>query len=163
MNKKGSVLDNLGIIVGTFIFVIIMLLFVVLLRQYGNNVTIAGDARASAVFNSGFWIFTTLGDNLVLMVWVGLTIVAVISAILSRAHIVFLFLSVIVTMITVLLSVVFSNAYETFANQQALQSAVGFYPKANFFLLHLPSISVAIAFLVGICLYVQFRRGQSGF
>lgn len=156
-SKKGSVFDVAAIIVGVFIFIITLFIFVVFLSRLGQNEQIQSDANALDMFNRGDMVFTRTGDNLVLMAFVGLCLVAFISALLSKSHLAFVFVSIIVTMIMITLSVGFDYAYERFASQEIINEAVQYYPKTHFLMTHLPMISVAVAMIIGILIVIQWR------
>lgn len=162
-SKKGSALDIAGIIIGVFIFVIVLFMFGIFILRLGDVDIVQDTPEAQRAYQSGHFVFTRLGDNLVLMAFVGLSMVALISALFSRAHIVFAVVSIIVSMMMIIISVGMSNAYETFSTNTAINEMVQYYPKTDFIMRHLPTMSLAVMFLVGIVLFVQWRRGRDQF
>lgn len=158
-NKRGSVFDSFGVVIGIFIFVLLLIIFTIITIKIGTTKLVTDSATTQGIYNEAGRVFLGIGDNLVLAFFVGLTIVGLVSAILSRANIVFLFVAIIVIAIILVLSVVLSNAYEKFFVNPDVASAVAFYPKTHFLMMHLPTMSMAVAFLIGLAVFIQWRRG----
>ena len=167
-NRSGSLFD----IVGVFIIILIAVLGFFFghavwseIRASDADEAIIGDSEtAESVFGTGDFVFDSgLTDNMIFGIFIGSVLVVLILAVLSSANPIFLFLSIPVSLILVLLSVIFNNWYGEFSTNAAFAGLLPSYPKTTFIFDHFPLIIVIVIVMIIISIFVARRSRGGGF
>ena len=92
-------------------------------------------------------------DFMVMFVFIGTTISALVGAILIRSHPAFFFISIIVMMISVFVSVTLSNTWDELITNPNLADAQAQFTIANYVVGNLPIMILIAVILLSIVLY----------
>jgi len=161
INKRGSVLDTVGIILGLVVLVVSMFLGNAFYNEVKATGTLQENNVTAPIFEAADFYFNYTADNLILALWVGLVIAAVISSILSRANALFLYISILVSLVLIPVAALISNWYEEFSAADSFAGFVHLYPKTNYIFAHLPLLTLVSIFIIIICLFAVNRGGGS--
>jgi glucan phosphoethanolaminetransferase (alkaline phosphatase superfamily) len=92
-------------------------------------------------------------DFMVLFVFIGSTIAALIGAILIRSHPAFFFISIIVMMVQIFVAMALSNTWDAMINNANFADAKAQFTTANFVLGNLPVFILIAVILLAVVLY----------
>jgi len=152
LNCKGSIIDVLPLMLMVFIFAICCVVgFIV----YDGMVD-AGFytvLNASVPMQPGFEQTFTAMDWMIGFLFIGASISSIVGAILIRSHPAFFFLSLVVLLIEVVISTVFSNVWYELMTNAGMTTALAQFPIADWVLSNLPTMSLVIALIVAIVMY----------
>jgi hypothetical protein len=90
---------------------------------------------------------------MVLFVFIGSTIAALIGAILIRSHPAFFFISIIVMMVQIFVAMALSNTWDAMINNANFADAKAQFTTANFVLGNLPVFILIAVILLAVVLY----------
>jgi len=156
--KKGAIIDAIPIIIYTFTFALVSVISYVIYQGFVDNgfYTVlnqtAPTANVSDLDVDAELAFTTL-DFMVAFVFFGTTISALIGAILIRSHPAFFFISIILLMIQVLVSVAISNSWEEIITNDVMNEAEAKFTITNTILSNFPMFILIVVILLSIVLY----------
>ena len=159
LNKKASIIDAIPIMVFVFGFALVCVVsFVIYDGLVDNNFFTILEDQSHGGLNStrlqaNADVTYDLLDFMVMFVYIGTTISALIGAILIRSHPAFFFISIIIMMITVFVSVTLSNTWDTLITNPNLADAQAQFTIANFVLGNLPMLILVAVILLAIVLY----------
>jgi len=160
--KRGSILDTVGIMLGVVVLTLSMLLGNAFYNEVKNTGVLQENNVTAPILESADFYFSNTADNLVLALWIGLVIAAVISAILSRANALFLYISILVSLILIPVAAFISNWYSEFSASSEFLGFISLYPKTNFIFAHMPLLTLCTIFIIIICLFAVNRGGGGG-
>jgi len=92
-------------------------------------------------------------DYIGVLLFIGLSLVAIISAFSIRAHPAFFFLMIFVQLISVMFSYILSQVYLNVSAQPALAAAVALFPNTTWLVSNFPIIILALSCLLAIVTY----------
>ena len=160
-NKKGSLIDLIGIGTALLAVAIVVLIgFKVSDEintefQANDNIPTAGKTAYSTIND----YFPTVMDNTFLFLLIGLSIVALVLASLVRVHPVFFVLYLVMLVIIIFLSGIFSNIYLEIAGNAEFSA----YADQLIFITHimhfLPFIIGIVGFILSIIMYKNWSEG----
>jgi len=161
-DKKGSIQDLV------FIFVSLVVVGISLLIIFKVSDSINSKMQASSEVNDrGKAAFTELNDmypgvidNSILLFMIGLCIVALVLAALVRFHPVFFVFYIIIWIIIIYLSGVFSNLYLAYANHADLVSVAERLTFTTNIIGYLPYIIGVIGFILAVVMYKNWQTAQ---
>jgi len=156
--KKGSVLEVIGIFITLVIFAVSIYVGRSMWEEAKAVPELQTNATAPIIAEADFW-FTYLPDNLFLGLYVGLVIAAIASAIISKAHPLFMYVAILSSLFLIVVAVFISNWYEEFAASGEFASFAGAYPIMSFIMGHLPLMTLVTIFLVIVVLYMTRSGG----
>lgn len=122
-----------------------------------QTIQVGNQTLTNNILNEGTNFFTGTADNLVLILFVGLTCAALASAILSRAHPMFMYISLIISMFLIFFAVVLSNWYDAFRQNAEVSPVMIYFDKTTYLMNHLPLITLVVIITIGIVLYSMGR------
>jgi hypothetical protein len=115
------------------------------------NNAVATEALAQGVnavntFNYGF-----------IVIFFGLAAGSLIFAYLIPTHPIFIILSIIMLMVSVVVLPILSNAFESFASDSSMAGAAASFPVMTFFMGNMTTILIALGFLTVIVMYTRWN------
>lgn len=159
MNKKGSVIDILYIILVLFGLSIVLLVGFKMYSNITNDLAAQyPDVASATLAQSSLQQMFLNYDKLLMFIFVMGIIGTVILAFFLDSHPVFTIIAVIVLILFTLFAGVLSNLYEDIEQSPSLQNEVAQYPITSFFWLHLPKFTVLSIVVV---IVVTFAKGRS--
>lgn len=159
VNRKASIIDAIPIMVFTFSFAIVCVVSFMIYDGLVDN------GFFTLVYNQSNGAFNTtqlqanadttydLLDFMVLFVFVGTTIAALIGAILIRTHPAFFFISIIVLMVQVFVAMALSNTWAALINNVNLVDAKAQFTIADYVVSNLPVLILVAVILLAVVLY----------
>lgn len=157
-NKKGSILDVIGVMIALLVLMISMFMGYLIYKEMITVDILNEHVETQNIMNEAGWVFTTMGDNLIMLLFVGMSIGAIVSATLSRAHPIFMFLAIIIAIFMIVIAVVVANWYGEFSENELVQPIIVDYPHTDFIFRHMPMLTMCIITIVGISLYMARGR-----
>ena len=167
MDKKGSVQDVFLIIIMLLVFAI----FFVIMMIVQSHI----DAAASPAFENvsagssiGITTVSSIFNNslnyMYLAVFFALIIGTLIMAYMTPTHPIFYLLAIILFVGLMIISVVISNTWQSFANAspEIYNTVTGHLTFADYILNNLPIVSLVIGVLVAIVLFARSGSGNTG-
>jgi len=156
-NKKGSIEDLIAIAGILFVFAILSIVGIKVYDQFKNEQALQTNYSNATFEKVGKGIMIT--DNLIFFVFISLAIVMIILASLVRVHPIFFFITFIVFIIVLFISIIFSNAYEQFSNSTIFSNNSITMTKTNFLLSKLPWFIAGLGFILLVVMYASARNG----
>jgi len=150
--KKASIIDVLPLMLLVFIFSICAVVGYVI---YDGMVD-AGFytiLTAAVPMQAGFERTFDAMDWMVGFLFVGAAISSIVGAILIRSHPAFFFLSIVVLLIEIVVSTVFSNIWYELVTNASMSSALTQFPVADWVLSNLPVMILVIALVMAVVMY----------
>lgn len=86
-------------------------------------------------------------DYTYIIAYVGLGMFVIISMVFIRSHPIFLFISIVLLVILILVSAIMSNAYETLTSEGEMNTSASNFPLINYTMGKMPLFMLVIAFL----------------
>jgi|TARA_Y100000310_G_scaffold15342_2_gene15417 flagellar biosynthesis protein FliQ len=174
MNKKGQFTDLLLLVILTFTFVVICGIFIYIgqttyteLRDASLSVSISGVnftqitddtiGRVNSAYQVLYWGSVLIIAGMVLGIFIG--------SWLTNKSPLFFIPWIIIVMIVFIISISFSNVYETIRTTTALADTFSGFTGANFIIGYLPIWVVVIGFVQAIIMFISWgiRRNETGF
>lgn len=170
-NKKGGLLDLIVFIALGFLMVVVLVIFLFA----GNTVNTAlldnVDAieAASPSVNGTELINDTVGkvvSSYEMFKWIsilllfGFALSILISSFLVKTHPAWLYGYALIVVISIIISVYVSNAYESLLSNGLLGSTFYQFVGANFIFLHLPIWITIVGMIAGILMYINLSWGD---
>lgn len=160
-NKKG-ISDVVFVVAILFVialsFLVILFISTTLRDNMVPAITIM-DNTSGAMLNQTISAVPQTIDTAFLIILVGLIIGVLISSFLFYSHPIFMILYIILSVGALLISVIFSNVYETVSTTSGLNSTIASMPIANYVMLHLPLFVLGIIALSIIIIYAKSQMG----
>ena len=150
---KGSTLDMFFIIGAVFLLAIGFFIAFAIgenidLSEYGMNQTYVDNAQE----------LLSIGDLLIITVFIFLVIGAIIYASQTYTHPSFIIISLILLAILVLFAVIFSNVFEEFAGQDELANATTEYNITTTLFSNLPLIVFVLSIVTIVIIYSKTKN-----
>ena len=157
MNKSGSILDIIYILVSIFVFVFVTIVMSNFYDSYKE--AIAEDP----VFNNTHALYVqeqatltlNLMDYTLLFLILGFIILVVVSSFSIRTHPLFFFISIMLLSLVVLFAALFSNVYTEIIASPNLDDSN--YTVIPFLMNHLPTVILIIGCILVIILYAKSK------
>lgn len=173
MNKKGSLLDHLYIPIILFITAIVIILGYLILNVvkvgFYDGLATTPDVNRTMVndlFQKGI-DGIKLFDTMFIIFLAGLSMAVLISAYYVDTNPAFFWVSIFFLLVLVILSAIFSNAYESFRTATGIATLSDGTPigdaftKMNFVMSNMP-LYILIMTLLGIIVFYAKRSGSGG-
>lgn len=158
MNKMGSATDVLFIAATvTFLAIGFFVIHYVIGKATDNIITnpsVNTSSEAVAAFNSMKTVTNRL-DYVIFALFMGLSLALIITGYFIYGYSVFMFFYIIVNMIAVGLSAVFSNIWETFASDPTLNSSLSSFPITSNLMAYLPYYVGIVGFIGIIVMFAK--------
>ena len=161
INKRGSLLD--------VAFVAIMLFFTATVILFGYKITASlndkvqdssiVDSYGKQSFNTLEGYYPTVLDSSFLFITIGVVIATIAMAALVRVHPIFIIFYIIGWVMIIILSGVFSNVYETMAENGQLSGVSTNLTIINTIMTYLPIIVGVLGTIIAIVMYKTWRDG----
>jgi len=154
MNKKGSTLDNIWVLVSLFglaFFFITMTMFWNVLDSQATELWTGSVKGAEIQTNADNAVAQF--DFIFLIVWVGLHLGILVTAFLLRTHPVVYIVAIFITAILALLAAPLSNAYGEVILETDISAAANDMPIQNFIMQQLPKLEVIWCFITAIVMF----------
>jgi hypothetical protein len=119
-----------------------------------SNPTVNSSAKAVTAFNSMKTVSNRL-DYVVFALFIGLSLGLIITGYFVYGYPVFMFFYILVNMIAVGLSAVFSNVWETFATDPTLGSSLTAFPITSNLMTYLPYYVGVVGFIGIIVMFAK--------
>ena len=163
-DRRGSMLDVLGVIIGMIVLIVSAVMGNLLYNEarslsvwneFGNSTINQG------ILSEGDYFYNTVPDNLIIFLFVGLTLAGICSAVVSKAHPLFLWIAIIVMLLLMVFAVVVSNWYEMFMQDSTVAGVSANFTKTSVIMGNLPLMCLMVMFIIGIVLYAINRKRSS--
>lgn len=161
-NKKGSFIDLILIAVFVFVFCITSLIVFMVVGRFNDEIQDNSqmDHYARNASIDGVNFFTGALDNSILFVMAMLVIGVLAMAALVRVHPFFIFLFIIVLAVFIFICGIFSNVYETMAENPQLSTYANQLTNISNIMTYLPFIIGIVGFLLAIVMYKGWQEAQ---
>jgi len=161
---KGSMLDLPFVIVAVFLLVIVVLFSNVMLDSFQNEtaefVTPNNNTFNQSMINSGQAALDTFDYSIIFLI-IGLGLFVIISSFFIKTHPIFVVFAIILLIITVMISGIFTNTFVEFIDVEPLDVEINDYPLMYEVMINLPLIITAIGIITMIALFAK-GRGDVG-
>ena len=157
MNKKGSVLDIIQILIILFAFSVFTIIAYTVYDSWKSGTDGVID---SAVANKTEAYGTTAllrMDNIFTFLLAGLGIATVVGAFMIRTHPVFFIASFLILIITILIAAILANTYTEIATDSKLSTAASQYTVIPYIMNNLPYVITILGLLIIIALYAKLK------
>ena len=155
---KGSMLDLPVIVIGLFLFSIVILISGTIIDEFqtatANITTSSGNSINQTLISKGETALQSL-DYMIMFAVIGLGIASIIFAFFIRSHPVFFVISIILLIFFALLSSFFTNSFVEFVEVDPIDVKINDYPLMYSVMTNLPIIITAIGILIAIALYAK--------
>jgi len=155
MKKKASIQDLALIIIFISMFTIASIIGTFVYRSINANSPFSDTPVAQRIADD-YDEKAVLFDRLSLVLMVGLGIAGILSSFLTRTHPAFAFVGIIIWVIMMIMSVIFSNMYEEIASQ--LTAETSDFVVSNFIMTNLPLFILVYGALMLIVFYSVNRE-----
>ena len=160
-NKSGNIPDILMFMVILFAVVIFLVILYYVWTQLSPEFNTAlggvmpeGDTKYSINDTSQQVTESTLTfDSMMPLLITGLLVMVLVSAFMVRSHPVFFFISIMILAIFIVLSVIFSNVYQTITDDSEISTTSSDFSITNLFMDKLPYIILIVSVLTFIILW----------
>jgi hypothetical protein len=151
---KGSVLDVLMIILMVFGVAIAAILGAFFIGEMETPMVEAGADQY--IFNQGQMAIGVF-DNMFIVIYAGLFMLAIIMAFMVPVHPIFAILALLFSMIMIVLSVPISNMYHEFATSDAMITTANEFTQTNLVMQNLPLITIAFTVILLVVMFTRFQ------
>jgi hypothetical protein len=165
--KRGQTFLDIFIIaviifVSATAFIVVSMMQKEITTEMLSDPSIIASPEATLALSSFDASFTTMLDNLMLIVFVLFWVFIIVSSLFVDANPVFLMISFILLTIVLVVMGVMSNAYEEFISDGSVYTFAAGFPKTNYIMEHLVMFSTFIAFSGIIAIYGKNFFGGGG-
>lgn len=156
--RKGTPLDLIGIMVGLFSFSLAVILVYTMLVNMQASGGLSTTSQSAYIINSEIqnWV---VFDNLFLAALLGLSLTSIIAAAKVRTSPLFLFLSLILLAIILVIGAVLTNTWEQFVDSSAIVATASVLPKMHYIMENFLMYLLVEGAMILIALYST--RGSS--
>jgi len=164
MNKKGWINDILYVLIGLFVFALVIFLVYTMYHSFNTSVT---NDSAFANPNSQYAlaqgeVTLLLFDKLFALAVALITIALLISSYYVDTHPVFYVISLIVAAVIIVFAAQLANIYDEVRTADGLTDTVAKYPTINFIMANIPLYIAVMIFLNLIIIYGKIRSFSGG-
>lgn len=156
-SKKGNLLDWFYIIPIIFIISAVSIVCLLMVNKIDDTGVFDSDSYASAAITKTRVSMLNM-DNLLFFVLIGLSIFTLVSTYFVWNNPVFFFLALIFLVIAVIVSAMFSNAYEEFKNSSEISETSSLFPKINFIMDKFPLYLAFMFMMTLIVMGISFKN-----
>lgn len=163
-NKRASLADviMIGVILlvfsmGTLIAFYISNEINTKIAESGALDSLAGAPKARNAMNQVNNMYPNIVDNSFLFLTIGLAIVAIILAMLVAVHPIFFVFYIVMLLVVIFISGVFSNIYQEMAAVSTLTDVASQLVFTSYVMTYLPFIVGVIGFIIAIVMYKTFQ------
>lgn len=161
MNKRGSVIDIVYIVVMLLVLAMVVVIAYKIFNPITDDLaTKFPDVQTAQTTHTTIPRMLLNYDFILISIFVFGTLASVILAFFVESHPVFGVISIILMIIFVLFAGYVSNVYEAFEQSESLQSEVILFPITSFFFAHLPKFMLGGLILVFIVTFSKRSGGQ---
>jgi len=163
IGKKGFMQDILMLMLFLFMFAICTYIALTIYNEYRDRTqgTMDESATEKLIMDNAIKTLDIL-DYCFLMLFMGLTISTVITAFFIRSHPVLFVLSLILLFIILVMAVVFSNVFEKFGEQAAIQNATDTYTIIPEIMGKYPLYMLGVFILVALAFFAKAKMETGG-
>jgi hypothetical protein len=160
--KKGDPTDMLIVIIAIFVLAILMLVFWYVTTSISTALT--NSPINITATQPGIQSISDLGtrgaSQAFAMIFGALLLGVVITSFLVRIHPIFLFIYIILLVVTIILAVFLGNAYGQLKGQSPFDSAVAANPLIDFVMTHIVRIALGVGALSIIIIFAKLFAGE---
>ena len=147
LKQKGGFLDLfIALIILVGLAVAILTFYLIISKVRTDIDPILDNPTSSAILLESENTISYM-DYTYIIAYVGLGIFIIISMVFIRSHPIFLFVSIVLLAILILVSAIMSNAYETLTSEGDMNESASNFPIINYTMGKMPLFMLAIAFL----------------
>jgi len=162
MNKKGSILDIMYVMILLFVFAVSTIIAFTVWENYkgatnsSSNINLSTptfdhvEGKMDIVMNNFDYIFA--------FIMTGLIIMLVVSTFFLKSHPAFFWITLLFLIIVLVIAGVLSNAFEEVGANENLQAGYDNFPIIKFVMEKLPTFMLFIGAIVIISLYAKSRQ-----
>lgn len=164
MNKKGWINDILYVMVGLFVFALVIFLVYTMFHSYHTSVqndAAFANPNSQYALNQGE-VTLLLFDKLFALAVALITIALLISSYYIDTHPVFYVISLIVAAVLIVFAAQLSNIYDEVRTADGLEDTVAKYPTINLIMQNMPLYIAIMIFLNLIIIYGKVRSLSGG-
>lgn len=158
--RKGSLLDIPFIVMVIFAFSFLIIISAVIITEFRDANTDGNLGMDENLINNGIAAIAAL-DVMFIFATIGLGLATIILSFQIRTHPIMFFFALLLTVLFVIITVFFTNAYVLITEQEALSTAVLDFPLLDSVMKNLPLIMAVIMLLLILALYMG-KRGDVG-
>jgi len=157
MNKKGSLLDimQIGILLFVMAMVIILMSFILTTFQEDTEDKLTSTEAQNALTKGKTTLLNF--DGLFAFILIGLTLATMIGAYFIRTSPVIFWVSLLLLVIFITISGIFTNVFEEVVADEVLNATTADFPIINLIMGDLPLVILVIAVLISIALWAKWR------
>ena len=176
MNKKAAFTDLIFLSIMVFILVVVCVIFVYIGNttrdQYGaamNKLNAEQNNNEVGAGNYSVLAERTMGryaESLKVLIWaswiliIGMCASILIGSYLTSVNPTYFFASILILIVSILISVPFSNAYYDLMQDANLSSTFSQFGVSNWLVLHLPMVSAIIGGAGIIIMFISFMKAK---
>ena len=154
VNKKGFLDLFVFLIILVGLAVAILTFYLIISKVKADIDPILDNPTSSAILLESENTISYM-DYTYIIAYVGLGIFIIISMVFIRSHPIFLFVSIVLSAILILVSAIMSNAYETLTSEGDMNESASNFPIINYTMGKMPLFMLVIAFLGLIALLAK--------
>lgn len=159
MNRKGNVMDAIGIIILIFSVGLLCWVGVLFINGFNDGIqATTGLPSAATTMSAG--VDTNIGwvlDFFVLMMFLALPIVSMLLAFFNNIHPLFFWASLGVTMLVVIVGSAFGDAFMSVANDSTFAGVATQMPYSTLLFNHFGMYSLFVVLIIGAGVFVKSR------
>ena len=158
--RKGSLLDIPFIVMVIFAFAFLIIISAVIITEF-RDANIEGNlGMDEGIINSGIASIAAL-DVMFIFATIGLGLATIILSFQIKTHPIMFFFALLLTVLFIIITVFFTNAYVLITEQETISTAVLDFPMIDSVMKNLPLIMAVIMLLLILALYMG-KRGDVG-
>lgn len=164
MEKKGELQDIIVFVITLFVLACGLLILLYVSPLIFNGLKTAGlnnSETGARVIEDSIDVTKNTINNGYMLLFVGLVISMMITSFMVRTHPIFLFLYIIILMITVVLSIYLGNHYYQLEQNPIFEDALNDGSFIHLIMNHLVEVTIAIGILSMIIVFSKFSSGGS--
>jgi hypothetical protein len=159
--KKGSIVDIIGAVTLVFFFSISAILGWFILDQFQSSAGVVASGMNTTYIDQAKTA-QEVWDWGILFILFGSMLFALITAYMVDTHPALFVFGIIVFMITLVVTMIVSNAFYAFYNTADLATSVAEYPNLIYVMNHLVEIMMVYGFIMLIVVYAKLRYAGGG-
>lgn len=159
MNKEGSLLDAApGVIILVLFLISTLFLSQVLTRKFADNTLINSTTTSKNIMTNTNKYFETTADNLVVLLWAGMVIAGIVTALLTPTLRIMFFFNILIIIILMIVPVMAMQYYSQFEDQPQFADIIQFYPKTHFLMEHLMLFTLVALLAIGMAQWAGHKK-----
>lgn len=160
MNRRGNVMDSIGIIITVFTVAILCLVGVLFIQKLYDGITGTAGLPSTAT-NMVTDMNTDIGwvlDFFIAMLFISMPIASMLLAFFNNIHPLFFWASLGLTMLVVILGAAFGDAFVSVMNSDTISSASSEMPITTTIFSHFGMYSLFVVLVIAAGVFVKSRQ-----